>query len=434
MVFIPFAWNAKKDFKRMKRKYQKAKPLSKSIVLVGTLDTKGYEIDYVRRRIEELGCHVKVIDVGVLGKALVDVDYPRGYVAELGGENLKELTKSARLGSDRAEATAVMIKGVTKIVKNMFSRGDIDGIISLGGSTGFTIGLAAAKSLPIGTPKLMVTTKMEYAHQVGEEDITIMQTPADIMGLNIVMRRSLSQAASAIAGMVKAPVEELNSDLTPMVGITALGVTTPAVTQIRAKLEDRGYETIVFHNRTRVLEELIETGAIDGVIDLSLNELISAFITKSLPERRSRLDILGSISIPLLMVPGGFDMIILSHIKGNIPKKYSGRVKSMHGPYVTLVRTNLREIRKLAKIIVKKANEAKGPVVIMIPLKGFSSVDKEGQAFYDPNLIKVFTEIVRSNTKKHVNVIEVESHINDGKFANKACRVFATMKRVREVP
>jgi uncharacterized protein (UPF0261 family) len=254
-----------------------------------------------------------------------------------------------------------------------------------------------------------------------------MQTPADIVGLNRIMRRTLAQAANAIVGMVKTVIEEERFDQKPMVGMTALGVTTPAVMQIATQLKKSGFEVIVFHNKTRILEELLIAGQIKGIIDLSPSELVHAYITGNLSGRKSRLDILTSMSIPMIIVPGGLDTIILSHFNGgeNMLKKYRNRIMSKHGPYVTVVRTNLWETKKLGSIVAEKANAAKGPVAIMIPLKGFSSIDKEGQPFYDPIITKVFVKCVRSRVKEDVQVFEVDNHINDNEFAQKVCNVFA---------
>lgn len=401
----------------------------KSIAIIGTLDTKGNEIAYIKQKIEEQGFSAVVIDVGVLGEPLAKANYSRGEVSELGGKKLSDLIESARQGADRSDATVVMIRGAITIVKEFLARGLLHGIISLGGSTGTTIGISAMKALPIGIPKLMVCTNLTHSLQAGEKDVMVMQTPADIMGLNRIMRRALSQAANAMVGMVKTPSEP-EIEGRPIIGITALGVTTPAVMHLMSFLERSGDEVIVFHNRTGVLEELLENGTVKGVIDLSLGELVWAYIADILPERKSRLDIVHTISIPMIITPGSLDMIIFSH--RSVPRKYNNRLTSKHGPYVTLVKTSIEEIRKLGKIIASKANGAKGPTAIVIPLKGFSSMDKEGQLFYDPALVGAFVETVKSKTEKHVQVIEVESHINDYEFALKVRHVLDKMRGVRD--
>jgi len=394
------------------------------------LDTKGREVDYLSRKIEKEGCRAIVVDVGVLGEPLAEANYSRKDVSGRGGKNLTDLIESSEKGSDRAAATSVMIRGAINIVQDLYSRGSLDGIIGLGGSTGTTIGISAMKALPIGIPKLMVTSHMSHSRQVGEKDITVMQTPADIMGLNRIMKRSLSQAAGAIVGMVKKDDEALGSNPMSMVGITALGVTTPAVIQIMSRLQKSGYEVIVFHNRTSILEELIEAGQIGGVIDLSPGELVWAYVAGFSPERKSRLDIVRDFLIPVIIVPGSLDMIILSYPEEHVFHRYADRLTSKHGPHVTLVRTNRAEIKRLGQVIAEKANAAKGPTAILIPLKGFSSVDKEGQPFYNPPLIEEFVESVKANARRNVQVIEVESHINEARFAQEVCNIFSTMKEV----
>ncbi len=402
---------------------------SKVIVIIGTLDTKGHEVAYLKQKIEEQGCSAVIIDVGVLGKPLAEADYSREEVSANGGKRLSDLIESARQGADRADATSVMTRGAIAIVEGLLARGLLQGIISLGGSTGTTIGISAMKAIPVGIPKLMVCTNLTHSLQAGEKDIMVMQTPGDILGLNRIMRRALSQASNAIVGMVRASIEEYQADVKPMIGITALGVTTPAVMHLVSLLEKSGDEVIVFHNRTGMLEELLGNGTIGGVIDLSLGELVWAYIGDILPERKSRLDIVHRIPIPMIIVPGSLDMIIFSH--RSVPRKYNHRLISKHGPYVTLVKTNLREIRRLGEIIASKADRAKGPTAIMIPLKGFSSMDKEGQVFYDPASVGAFVKSVKSHVGKNVQVIEVESHINDYEFALKVCDVLSNMRGIR---
>ena len=362
-----------------------------------------------------------VIDPGVLGTPQTGADITRAKVAESGGKVLEELITLSQSGADRNNATEVMRNGASKIVRGLHFADKVDGIIALGGSTGTAIGTTVMKTLPIGVPKLMVSTYF-YSDYVGEKDITMMQTPADIAGLNRIMKRSLSQAAGAIVGMVESSVPD--EEVKPLIGITGLGVTTPAVMKIRNILEGNGYETVVFHNKTGVLDELIEEGTIKGVIDLTPNELIGIHIMKTISDRADRLNIAGEKGLPQMICPGGLDMIIFNTSKDNIPDKFRTRRLSTHGPHVTLARTNEEENSILGKIIAKRANEAKGEVRIVIPLRGFSEVDKEGQVFHDPGIDRVLSEVVKENVKEPVKVIEIDVHINDDEFAGKAVDIF----------
>lgn len=395
--------------------------MPKTIVIPVTLDTKGEETKYVKQEIERKGDNTIVIDVGVLGKPLIKADIPREEVAQAGGKSLRELVAAAEKGADRTEGTNVMIKGVEKIVKGLHSAGKLDGIISLGGSTGTAIGTAAMRALPIGVPKLMVTTWFN-AQSVGTKDITMMQTPADILGLNSVMRRTLASAAGAIVAMTEAEVPER---VKPLVGITALGVTTPAVMKIKPLLEDRGYEPIVFHSKTQILDELVEEGRIGGIIDLTTFEALIP-IAFHLPEElaESRLRLAGEKGLPQVIAPGGLDMLIFPGTKETIPPEYKDRILHTHGPDTVLARTTKDEVGRAARIISERANRAAGPVAIVIPLRGFSAVDKEGQHFYDPEADEAFAQVVRDTVNESVDIVEVSAHINEDEFAQTVVDAF----------
>ena len=244
--------------------------MPKTIVIPATLDTKGEETAFIKDEIERKGHRTIVIDVGVLGKPLMKADISREEVADTGGKSLQELVEASKKGADRTEATGIMTGGLQKIVKELHSKGKLDGIMSLGGSTGTAIGTQAMSVLPVGVPKLMVSTWFELQF-VGAKDVTMMQTPADIMGLNSLMRQTLASAAGAIVGMVEA---EVRGPVKPLVGITALGVTTPSVMKLMPVLEEKGYDPVVFHSKTQVLDELVEEGRIAGIIDLTTFEVM----------------------------------------------------------------------------------------------------------------------------------------------------------------
>lgn len=397
--------------------------MKKKIGIIATLDTKGVEAEFIKKQIENRGHSTIVIDTGSLGQSQAEADISREEIAKEGGKNLEELIKA-----NRAEATQVMIKGAKSLVKKLFAEGNLDGVISLGGSTGTSIGISIMKILPIGFPKLMVCTFI-YSKHVGQEDITMMQTPADILGLNRIMKRTFTLAAASIVGMVEA--DTVYESDKPLIGITALGVTTPAVMNIIKLLEKKGYETIVFHLKTQILDRLVEQGVIDGVLDLTPAELVKAYILKELPERKNRLGKAIEKGIPQVIVPGGLDMITLKATLKEAQADYKGRVLMEHNPYITLVRTTEDENIRLAKIIAEKANRANGLITIVIPLKGFSAVDKLGHNFYDPVIIKSFIKTIESNIKKEVNLFKVDAHINDEKFAQKLVEIYENDRRRR---
>jgi len=395
--------------------------MPKTIVIPVTLDTKGEETKYLKEQIERKGHKTIVIDVGVLGKPLFKADISRERVARAGGKSVKELVEAAKKGADRTEATDVMIEGVKTIVKKLHSEGKLDGIISLGGSTGSAIGTMTMSVLPVGVPKLMVSTGFETQF-VGAKDITIMQTPADILGLNSVMRKTLASAAGAIVGMAEAKVRE---KARPLIGMTALGVTTPAVMNIKPLVEKMGYESIVFHSKTQILDELIGDDRISGIIDLTTFEVMIP-ISFHLPEEMAegRLRIAGEKGLSQIIVPGGLDMFIFPGTKETVPPEYNERPIHVHGPDTVLVRTTGEEVAAAARVLAKRANSAKGPVAVVIPLGGFSSVDAEGQHFYDPQADAAFPRVIKDCVKKQVDIIEVNAHINDVRFAKKVVDTF----------
>jgi uncharacterized protein (UPF0261 family) len=400
--------------------------MPKTIVIPVTLDTKGEETKFLKEQIERKGLKTIVIDVGVLGKPLFKADISREKVARAGGKSLKELVEAAKKGADRTEATNVMIEGVKQIVKQLHSKGKLDGIISLGGSTGSAIGTMAMSVLPVGVPKLMVATGFETQF-VGAKDIAILQTPADILGLNSIMKQTLASAAGAIVGMAEARVR---GKAKPLIGITALGVTTPAVMNIKPLLEKRGYEPIVFHSKTQILDELIAEGRISGIIDLTTFEVMIP-ISFHLPEElaASRLSLAGEKELPQIIVPGALDMFIFTGTKENVPPEYSERPVHAHGPDRVLVRTTAEEIAKAAKLLAERANRARGPVAIVVPLRGFSSVDAEGQHFYNPEADAAFVRTVKDTLKNRVAVVEVDAHINDPEFAKRVVETFDKIAR-----
>jgi len=400
--------------------------MHRTIGIIATLDTKGDEVEYLKKKIEEKGCSTVVIDLGTLGNLQTKADISREMVAEAGGKTLKELIESefVRKNTDRVDTTKVMIQGGISIVKKLYHTEKLHGIISLGGSSGTTIGIAIMKELPIGVPKFMISTFI-FSDIIGEVDITIMQTPADILGLNRVMKKTLAQAAAAIVGMVGANIHE--DKVRPLIGITALGVTTPAVMKIKSLLEKKKYEVIVFHNKSETLDKLVEEGSIEGIIDLTPNELVKIFIMKTLLNREDRLELAGKRGLPQIIVPGGLDMLIFRVIKQNIPAEFRNRKLCRHGLNVTLARTNMKENEELGKIIAERANRARGPIAIVIPMRGFSARDKQGEVFYDPEIDKSFTKAVRNYTKERVKVTEVNAQINDDKFAKEIVNIFINL-------
>ena len=417
----------------------------KTIVIVATLDTKGNEARYLKELIEKKGHNTIIIDAGVLGEPVFKPTITRQEVAKAGGASLQGLISAAHKGAERGSVTEIMIRGVVNIVKKLYSDGKLDGIISIGGGTGTAIGTAAMRALPVGVPKLMVSTLvgfMDTSKFVGTKDIAMMNSVADIVGLNRLTRKILANAAGAIVGM--AEMESPPVGARPLIGMVCMGVTTPAVMKAKSLLENQGYETVVFHGSTKPLEELIEEGLIDGVLDLTYTLQIGFYSievtgkTIRMDGLKERLKPAYSGGIPQVIAPGGLDMIIFPQPKEEVLKQYpefvKGRKLHRHGPYATLARTNKTEMIELGSIIAENVNKAAGPVAIVIPLRGFSSVDKEGFNLYDPEADMALIETLKKNIRKDIKVVEVDANINDDEFAERVVSVFIElMNKEKEV-
>jgi uncharacterized protein (UPF0261 family) len=405
---------------------------TRTIVIVATLDTRGDEAEFLKELIEDKGLSVLIVDVGVMGSPSRPGDFTREKVAEAGGRSLQQLVEAANAGADRKQATDVMIAGARKIVVDLHSAGKLDGILSLGGSTAAATGTAVMKGLPMGLPKLLITTFISLA-PVGDEDITVMQSPVDLVGLNRIVAGTLSNAAGAIVGMVKQEVPKTLER--KLVAITALGVTTPAVQKTISQLEERGYDSIVFHATTEKLDRMAKDGVIDAILDLTTFETVPKVLypaevlsklSRSGQVDRSRLSSATEKAIPQIIAPGGLDMHIFLGATGidSVPSEYRDRVWSMHGPNVVLVRTTEQELAQVGTNIAERANKAAGPVAVVIPLRGFSEASKKGAPLYDPQADQGFIRALKENLDKRVKVAEVDCSINDGGFVDEVLRTF----------
>lgn len=408
---------------------------TRTVVIVATLDTRGDEVAFLRQLIENKGHRAIVIDVGVMGSPYMPGDFTREEVAEAGSRSLGELVEAANAGADRKQATDVMIAGAKRIVADLYSAGRLDGILGLGGSTAAATGVSVMRGLPIGLPKLVVTTFISVT-PVGDEDITVMQSPVDLVGLNRIVTRTLSNAAGAIVGMIEQHVPSTVQKR--LVGITALGVTTPAVQKVISGLEKRGYDSIVFHATSEKLDRMARDGAIDVILDLTAFETIPkllystevlASLSPSGQVDRSRLSSATQKAIPQIIAPGGLDMHIHPGATGidSVPPEYRDRAWSMHGPNVVLVRTSERELEEVGANIAERANRATGPVAIIVPLGGFSEASKEGAPLHDRRADQAFIRALKRSLDRRVKVVEVDCNINEDAFANEVLRTFDEM-------
>ncbi|MDS0257858.1 Tm-1-like ATP-binding domain-containing protein [Haloarcula sp. S1CR25-12] len=387
-----------------------------AVVVIGTLDTKGEEIDFARAVIESQGVDTHLVDVGVMGEPEVEPDTAAGAVAEAAGTTLDAL----REGGDRGEAMEAMGEGAATVAEGLYTEGTLDGVLGLGGSGNTSIATTAMRALPVGVPKFMVSTMAsgDTEPYVGSRDIAMLYSVADIEGLNQLSRRVIGNAALAMVGMV-ANEPDVEVEDRPTVGITMFGVTTPCVQRAREVLEDRGYETIVFHatgTGGRAMESLVEEGVIDGVLDVTTTEWADELVGGTLTAGPDRLEAAGEAGIPQVVSTGALDMVNFGP-RDSVPEEFEGGQFHVHNPQVTLMRTTPEENADLGAILAEKLNGATGPTAIVLPLGGVSMLDVEGEEFYDPEADAELFDAIRDRLDENVELLEREADINDGAFA-----------------
>lgn len=391
----------------------------KTIALIGTFDTKGEEFSFLRACIERTGLRTIMIDVGVLGTSPFVADISPAEVAAAAKEDLAALQRDR----DRGRSVTVMALGATAILLRLHAQRAIHGVAALGGSAGTTIATAAMRALPYGFPKLMVSTLAagDVKPYVGIKDICMMPSVLDISGLNYVSRRILSNAAAAICGMVPAePFTDPNSK--PSIAATMFGVTTPCVTVARRILEQSGYDVLVFHatgTGGQAMEQLIEDGAVQAVLDLTTTELADELVGGVMSAGPHRLEAAGRKGIPQLVCPGAIDMVNFGPAD-TVPVKFRSRKLYVHNPSVTLMRTTPEECAAIGRITAARLNHATGPVTVLIPLQGVSAIDKLGGPFYSPEALDAYRASLKASVSSAIKVVELDAHINDDSFARAA--------------
>lgn len=387
-----------------------------NIALLGTLDSKAAEHLFVADRIREHGHQAVLIDVGTGGDPKVKPDFTRHEVAAANGLDLEPLMKR----HDRGECVVAMSQAAPVFLSKLVASGKIDGVISLGGGGGTAIGTAAMRALPIGFPKLMVSTVASgnIAHYVGTKDIVMMPSIVDVSGLNRISRMVFSRAAGAICGMVEAEVDEAAGK--PLIVASMFGNTTTCVNLAKEILEDAGYEVLVFHatgSGGRAMESLIESGMVAGVLDVTTTEWADEVVEGTLSAGPTRMDAMTQAKIPAVVAPGCVDMANFG-ARETVPAHFEGRNFYIHNPQVTLMRTNAKECAEIGRILATKSNANKSRVAILNPLKAVSEINGEGQTFYDPAADEALFSAIHKHAK--VEVIDLDETINSPAFA-KAC-------------
>jgi uncharacterized protein (UPF0261 family) len=384
-----------------------------TVVLVGTLDTKGEEYAYLRQRLELAGVATLLVDVGTQGSPLVRADVPREDVAAAGGFGLAALT-------DRGAAVRAMCAAVPGVVRRLFDEGRCQGVLAAGGSGNTAIATAAMRALPVGVPKLVVSTMAagDTSAYVDVSDVTLMPAVTDVAGLNSVSARILANAAAAMAGMVTAPPVDLGESR-PVVAATMFGVTTPAVTSAREELERRGYEVLVFHatgTGGRSMESLVEAGFVTGVLDVTTTELADDLVGGVLSAGPHRLEMAGRRGVPQVVSVGALDMVNFGP-RESVPARFADRTLYVHNPSVTLMRTTPEECRELGRRLGAKLSAATGPVALFVPLRGVSAISVEGGPFFDPDADAALLAGLHETLDRSVEVHEIDADVNDPAFA-----------------
>jgi uncharacterized protein (UPF0261 family) len=402
------------------------------VVLIGTLDTKGAEFAFVRDLLQRAGLATLVIDAGVLQPPHFAPDIGREQVYAAAGTGLAAVRQAA----DRGKAIEAAARGVPRIVQDLLAQGKLDGVLGLGGSAGTTIGTAAMRALPFGVPKLMVSTLAsgQVRQYVGVRDILMMHSVVDISGLNRISRTVLANAAAAMIGMVSqaqaSPPARPGEDR-PLLTATMFGVTTPCVEAARAVLERGGYEVLVFHATGiggRTMESFISDGLIRGVLDVTTTELADELVGGELSAGRDRLTAAALRGVPQVISLGALDMVNFGP-RATVPEKFKDRRFYQHNPNITLMRTTPDENDKLGKEIAEKASAARGPTAVLVPLRGVSAIDREGQPFWWPEADAALFQSLRNWISPGVRLIELDLHINDPGFAEAAATALLEMLR-----
>ncbi len=399
--------------------------LAKIILCIGTLDTKGPELLYIKQLIErKRGYAALVMDIGSLGAAPFTADITAEEVAKAAGSTIQEV----RCLKEAGPAAKIMTIGAIGIAKDLYHSGKFQGAISIGGGMGSGVASAVMRELPIGMPKFMLSSqKIVQAgirNYVGTKDIVIMPSVADIAGFNRLTLDALRKSVGAIIGMMEAAESEMSEK--PLVFMTMTGLSTGCGLKVKSFLEERGFEVAVFHAigvGGRTFEELIRCYPVRGVVELGLNEIGNELFGGLASAGPNRLEAAGEKGIPQIITPGCIDIINFLGPE-TLPDRYKDRPVCFHNPQATLPRLNAEELRKVGETVGEKLNLAAGRVSILIPIRGFSSLDCQGSVFYDPVADRAFIDCLKGSLKEAIDVKEIDAHINDDEFAKAVANEF----------
>ena len=387
-----------------------------TVAVIGTLDTKGTEVAFLAEQIRARGCDTLVIDTGIFEAPAIEPDITRDTVARAAGERTEALAGSG----DRGRAVAAMTRGVEKIVPGLYEEGRIHAAIGIGGSAGTTVATAAMRALPMGVPKVMISTLAggDVAAFVGSKDITMIPSIVDISGLNRISRQVIAQAAGAVVAMAQADVPA--SEDRPMIAASMFGNTTQCVEAARAVLQSSGFEVLVFHatgTGGRTMESLVSSGFFTAVLDVTTTELADDLAGGVLSAGPTRLQAAARAGLPAVVAPGCLDMVNF-WAPESVPDLYRKRRLYRHNPNVTLMRTTPEENRELGRRLAEKLNASKGPVAVYLPLRGISVISAPGQPFHWPEADQALFQAIKADLRPEIPVFELDANINDQQFAD----------------
>ncbi len=392
--------------------------MPKTIALIGALDTKGQEFAFVKAEVERRGHTALVINTAVVGEPAFEPDIPAERVAEAGGASLAALRSQA----DRGVAMEVMARGAAAVVKDLYTAGRVDGVLGMGGSAGTLIGASAMRALPVGVPKVMVSTQAsgDVRPYVGTKDVLMLHSVVDVAGVNRVSARIYANAVGAVVGMVETSPPAVEEK--PIIAASMFGNTTPVVTRCRELFEQRGYEVLIFHavgTGGQTMEDLIRAGYVNGVADLTTTEWADELVGGVLTAGPTRLEAAAELGLPQVIAPGCLDMVNF-WARDTVPEKFSGRRFYEWNPNVTLMRTTPEENAELGRILAEKANRSQGPVAFFLPLQGVSMLDAPGKEFWWPEADEALFNAIKRHVRPSVAVVELDHNINDDAFAEAA--------------
>jgi uncharacterized protein (UPF0261 family) len=404
--------------------------MSRRITIIGTLDTKGLEVAFVKELITSRGHIPLIIDVGIKGTPMVEPTISRYEVAAAAQTTLEEILSK----NDKNAAIGAMALGVTEVVKRLYVEGQLDGVLGVGGVQGTVIGTAAMRILPVGVPKVMLSTVANgltaFGPFVGTKDIAIIHSVADILGLNRLTRLVLAEAVGAVIGMVEMidPVRERQRDGKSAIGMTVAGVTTPCAMRIRELLESWGYEVISFHCNgigAQAMEELAGEGKLQGIIDLSPHDIPGYLFNGLMRASPDRMKSSTRNGVPIVFVPGGADFLLFGPLE-TVPPEMLRRKYVSHNPIHTHVKATYKEMKAVGRFVAERLIQTTGRAAIMVPMRGFSQLNIEGGPLYEPKSDAGFIEgligVLSDGAASQVEVVQIDSHINSPVFAESVAR------------